>query len=205
MLRLELATLSIRTGTAAGALQGIERYMARYTGAGTLAGVWTTEVGVLNQILLLRSFAIAEALFDERARVIESGEFFGASEQLSGCTFETWAPYPFVTPQLAGTLGAFYELRVYGIKPGGMRPTLAAWKAAVPARVKLSPIVVAAYALDGATPRMLHVCPYANLADRTRIRGEAVATGGWPPTSGPEWQTIMQSTICVPAKFSPLR
>jgi hypothetical protein len=50
MLRLELATLSIRTATA------------------------------------------AAALFDERARVIESGDFFGASEQLFDCTFETWAP-----------------------------------------------------------------------------------------------------------------
>ena len=205
MLRLELATLSIRTGTAAAALHGIERYMIQYTGAGTLAGVWTAEIGELNQILLLRSFAIADALFDERAGVIESGEFFGASEQLSGCTFETWSPYPFVTPQLSGVFGAFYEVRIYGIKPAGMRPTLAAWQAAVPARVELSPIVVAAYALDGATPRMLHVCPYADLAERTRIRGEAVARGGWPPTSGPDWQTVMRSTICVPAKFSPLR
>ena len=138
----------------------------------------------LNRILLLRSFVAPDARFDERARVIESGDFFGASEQLSDCTFETWAPYPFVKPQLSGMLGAFYEVRVYGIKPAGMRPTLAAWEAAIPARAKLSPIVVAGYALDGATPRMLHVCPYADLGERTRIRGEAVATGIWPPKGG---------------------
>lgn len=205
MLRLELATLSIRTATAAAALQGIERYMARYTGAGTLAGVWTAEIGGLNRILMLRSFDGTDDLLDERARVIESGDFFGASGELVDCTFETWAPYPFVKPQLSGALGAFYEVRVYGIKPAGMRPTLAAWEAAIPARVKLSPIVVAAYALDGATPRMLHVCPYADLGERTRIRAEAVSSDVWPPKGGPDWLTVMQSTIAVPAKFSPLR
>ena len=205
MLRLELATLSIRTATAAAALQGIERYMAQYTGAGTLAGVWTAEIGGLNRILMLRSFDGTDDLLDERARVIESGDFFGASGELVDCTFETWAPYPFVKPQLSGALGAFYEVRVYGIKPAGMRPTLAAWEAAVPARVKLSPIVVAAYALDGATQRMLHGCPYADLGERTRIRAEAVSAGVWPPKGGPDWLTVMQSTIAVPAKFSPLR
>ena len=205
MLRLELATLSIRTATAAAALQGIEQYLAQYTGAATLAGVWTAEIGGLNRILMLRSFDGTDDLFDERARVIESGDFFGASGELVDCTFETWVPYPFVKPQLSGALGAFYEVRVYGIKPGGMRPTLAAWEAAIPARVKLSPIVVAAYALDGATPRMLHVCPYADLGERTRIRAEAVSSGIWPPKGGPDWLTVMQSTIGVPAKFSPLR
>jgi hypothetical protein len=171
MLRLELATLSIRTATAAVALAGIERYTGQQKSAGTLAGVWTAEIGSLNRILLLRSFDAPDALFEERARIIESGDFFGASEQLVECTFETWAPYPFVKPQLAGAMGAFYEVRVYGIRPAGMRPTLAAWEAAIPARIMLSPIVVAAYALDGATPRMLHVCPYGDLNERTRVRG----------------------------------
>ena len=150
MQRLELATLSIRTATAAAALQGIERYAGQHKGPGAFAGVWTAEIGTLNRILVLRSFDAQDELFAERARIVESGDFFGASDQLVDCTFETWAPYPFVKPQLAGAFGAFYEVRIYGIRPAGMRPTLAAWEAAVPARTKLSPIVVAAYALDGA-------------------------------------------------------
>ena len=205
MQRLELATLSIRTATPAAALQGIERYAGQHKGPGAFAGVWTAEIGTLNRILVLRSFDAQDELFAERARIVESGDFFGASDQLVDCTFETWAPYPFVKPQLAGAFGAFYEVRIYGIRPAGMRPTLAAWEAAVPARTKLSPIVVAAYALDGATPRMLHVCPYADLNERTRVRGEAVSSGIWPPKGGPDWLTVMQATICVPAKFSPMR
>ena len=202
---LELATLSIRTGTAAAAVQGIERYTNQYKSSGKPAGVWTAEIGGLNRILVLRSFDACDELFSERARTIESGDYFGASDELVDCTLETWSPYPFVKPQLAGAFGAFYEVRIYGIKPTGMRPTLAAWEAAIPARIKLSPIIVAAYALDGATPRMLHVCPYADLSERMRVRGEAVSSGIWPPKGDPDWLTVMQATICTPAKFSPLR
>ena len=56
MQRLELATLSIRTATAAAALQGIERYAGQHKGPGAFAGVWTAEIGTLNRILVLRSF-----------------------------------------------------------------------------------------------------------------------------------------------------
>ena len=112
MQRLELATLSIRTGTAAAALQGIERYTAQCNGPGTLAGMWTSEIGGLNRILVLRSFDAKDELFAERARVIESGDFFGTSEQL---------------------------------------------------------------------------------------------VDAWPPKEGPDWLTVMQAAICMPAKFSPMR
>lgn len=47
--------------------------------------------------------------------------------------------------------------------------------------------------------------PYADLNERSRIRGEAVAADIWPPKGGPDWLTVMQSTICIPARFSPLR
>ena len=205
MKRLEVATLSIRTATIAAALQGIERYAGQQRGPGTLCAVWTAEIGGLNRILIVRAFDGRDDLLAERARIVESGDFFGASEQMIDCTFETWAPFPFVTPKLDGEFGGVYEFRVYGVKPTGIRPTLAAWEAAAPGRTRLSPIVLAAYALDGATPRIMHACPYADLNERSRVRAEAVAAGVWPPKGGPDWLTVMQSTICIPAKFSPLR
>jgi hypothetical protein len=100
---------------------------------------------------------------------------------LADCTFETWAPYPFVKRNCRDARRVL-QVRVYGISPRAGHTR--AWKRQF-RRGQLSPIVVAAYALDGATPRMLHVCPYADLGERTRIRGEAVATGIWPPRVGP--------------------
>src|SRR3546814_14351739 len=62
----------------------------------------------------------------------------------------------------------------------------------------LSHLVGAMYALDGTTPRFLNIWPYASLNDRSRIRGEAVAQGIWPPKGGPANLTTMESTIYMP-------
>jgi hypothetical protein len=137
--------------------------------------------------------------------MLVDGDMFGANEYLTGMSLDTYAPFPFFAPLEGGAFGPVYEVRVYGIKPGGVAPVISAWRDALPAREKMSRILLAGYALDGATPRMLHICPYASVADRMRIRSEAVAAGIWPPKGGPDWLTTMQSTIFVPAKFSPLQ
>jgi len=205
MTRYEFATLAIQTGTAAKALAGIERYLAAHAERATLFAVWTAEIGTLNRIQIVRGFASSDAMAAERERMLRDGDLFGAAEFLTGLALDTYAPFPFFAPLAPGVFGNVYEVRVYGIKPTGLQPVLAAWEAAVPERQKHSPLIFAGYALDGAAPRMVHVCPYAGVDERTRIRGEAVAAGIWPPRGGPDWLTDMQSTIFLPAKFSPLR
>ncbi|MHB8494438.1 MAG: NIPSNAP family protein [Casimicrobiaceae bacterium] len=205
MMRLDVATLSIHTGKAAAAQSKIEHYFKAGQGAGTLCASWTAELGDLNRVLVLRAFDDSAALHAERERMLVSGDVFGASEHLIDVTFEAYAPFPYFPPRLSGTFGGVYEFRVYRIKPTGIKPVLAAWETALPPRTRLSPIVFVGYALDGVTPRMLHICPYRDLAERTRIRAEAVASGEWPPKGGPDWLTVMDSTICIPAAFSPLR
>jgi hypothetical protein len=204
MTRYEFATLSIHTGTAAKALAGIERYLTANADGGKLFAVWTAEIGTLNQIQIVRGFSSSDAVHAERERMLRSGDLFGATEFLTGLALDTYAPFPFFAPLPTGAFGGVYEVRVYHIKPAGLQPVLTAWEAAVPARQKFSPILLAGYALDGATPRMVHICPYDSVDQRTRIRGEAVAAGIWPPKGGPDWLTDMQSTIYLPAAFSPL-
>jgi hypothetical protein len=204
MTRYEFATLSIQTGTAGKALAGIERYLDTNANRGKLFAAWTAEIGSLNQIQIVRGFESSDVLHAERTRMLESGDLFGATETLTGLALDTYAPFPFFAPLPTGAFGAVYEVRVYHIKPAGLRPVLSAWEAAIGERQKLSPILLAGYALDGAVPRMVHICPYAGVDARTRIRGEAVSSGIWPPKGGPDWLTTMQSTIFIPAKFSPL-
>jgi hypothetical protein len=205
MQRYDVVTLSIRTGTAGKALEGIDKFLSRTASKSTLLAVWTAEIGALNRIQIVRGYPDVATQAQERERMLVDGDLFGANEFLTGASMETYAPFPFFEPMPTGAFGPVYEVRVYGIKPGGVAPVIAAWRDAVPARVKLSRILIAAYALDGATPRMLHICPYPSVNDRTRIRGEAVAAGIWPPKGGPDWLTTMESTIYVPAKFSPLQ
>ena len=205
MKRYEFATLSIQTATNGKVLAGVERYLEAHAAGAMLHAVWTPEIGTLNRIQIVRSFDSSDALHAERERMLVDGDLFGATEFLTGLDFATYASFPFVAPLATGAHGAVYEVREYRIKPAGLRHTLAAWEAALPARQKLSPILFAGYALDGAVPRMVHVCPYPGVDERTRIRGAAVAAGIWPPVGGPNWLSDLQSTICVPAPFSPLR
>ena len=204
MTRYEFATLSIQTGTAAKALAGIERFLDSNASAAELFAVWTAEIGTLNRIQIVRGFGTSDALHAERQRMLESGDLFGASEYVTGLSLDTYAPFPFFATLPTGAFGAIYEVREYHIRPAGLGPVLAAWEAAIGPRQKLSPLLLAAYALDGAAPRMVHICPYPGVDERTRIRGEAVGAGIWPPKGAPDWLTTMHSTIYLPAKFSPL-
>jgi NIPSNAP protein len=206
MTRYEFASLTVQMGTAGKALAGMEQYFKANAGKGKLFAVWSAEIGMaLNQFLIVRGFDSSDAMHDERQRMLESGDLFGVSDCVANLSFEAFQPFPFFPPLQAGSFGTIYEVRYYGIKPTGIRPVLSAWEAALPERLKLSKILLAGYALDGVTPRMVHICPYNGVDERTRIRGDAVAAGIWPPKGGPDWLTTMQVWIYNPTKFSPLR
>jgi hypothetical protein len=105
----------------------------------------------------------------------------------------------------SGIQGPVYEIRTYGIKPGGVQPTIDLWEQAVPARDKLSPCVIAMVALDGPL-RFTNIWAYTSLDVRSKARGDAVAQGIWPPKGGPAHLTTqMLSTIAMPTAVSPLK
>ncbi|GGF04215.1 NIPSNAP family protein [Aliidongia dinghuensis] len=200
----EIATLSIRFGTAAQAVAGIADYVKAPDALGRLLGCWTTDIGDLNQILVLRGFDGAASLIAERERALGTTNPFGCGAAITALTFDSYAPFPFLPPVEPGKYGSVYEIRTYRLKHGGVPPTIAAWAAAMPARGRLSPLTLAMYALDG-PPRFTHIWPYASLDARAAIRSDAVAQGIWPPKGGPDWLTgEMRSVIGLPTAISPL-
>jgi NIPSNAP len=102
-----------------------------------------------------------------------------------------------------GRYGSVYEIRTYEMVPGGLPAALAGWQAAVPERVKLSPLIIAMYALDGPS-RITHIWPYPGLDARMAIRKQAYASDVWPPRGTPENIREGTSTIAFPTDFSPL-
>ena len=105
----------------------------------------------------------------------------------------------------SGIQGPVYEIRTYGIKPGGVQPTIDLWEQYVPARHKLSPCVVAMVAIDGPL-RFTNIWAYESLNARSQARADAVAQGSWPPKGGPApLTTHMVSTIALPTAVSPLK
>jgi hypothetical protein len=94
------------------------------------------------------------------------------------------------------------EMRTYQLKPRSLPETLKRFGEALPARVKFSPLGGFWSTDVGALNRIIHVWPYANLAEREHIRAEAVKSGAWPPKVG-EFIEHMESKILLPAPFSP--
>ena len=205
----EIATMTLPFGTAAQAAQQVDAF-ARAPGAGgELLACWSSDIGVLNQMIVLRGFADRAALDAERRRTLASASPFGCGELYQRLELASYVGFDWIRPvrptNESAIAGPVYEIRTYGIKPGGVTKTSELWAEYLPAREKLSPCVVAMLALDG-PPRFTNIWAYPSLDARSRIRADAVAQGIWPPKGGPAWLTTdMVSTIALPTAGSPLK
>ena len=205
----ELATMILPFGTAGQAATNVQAFATAPQAQGELLGCWFTDIGVLNQMIVLRSFASLEALQAERERTQQSASPFGCGQIYQSLEQQSYKGFPWMKPVRpsaeSGITGPVYEIRTYGIKTGGVQPTIDLWAQCVPARDKLSPCVVAMVALDGPL-RFTNIWAYDSLNARSQIRSEAVAQGIWPPKGGPAHLTTnMVSTIAMPSAVSPLK
>lgn len=198
-MRYEMLTLDVKLVGAGAALAGVK---AREDGR--LGSCWTTEIGELNQNLTLAEFADDATLQAERQKLFAKANPLGAGAAIKEMRFETYAPFPWAPPPVAGSHGKVYEIRTYKLKHSGLNPTIAAWEAAMPRRSQSSPLSLIRYALDGA-PHITQLWPCASLEVGAKARGDSVAAGAWQPKGGPDWLTgDMRSKIGLPAAFSPL-
>lgn len=201
----DLTTLTVRPGTTPAALAGLKEWLAGGSPAGELLACWFTELGALNQILLIRGYADAAAVSADRDAVARSANPFGIAALTTGAVSDSYASFPFMPRIGTGECGPVFEVRTYTLKPDGLAKTIALWEAAVPNRIKLSPLLCALYGLSGMTPRFVHIWPYASLDVRQSIRAEAVRAGVWPPPGGPDQLVAQQADIYFAAPFSPIR
>lgn len=205
----ELATMTLPFGTAAQAAQNVQTYCTDTAAGGELLGCWFTDIGVLNQMVVLRGFEALAALQSERERTQKHSNPLGCGEIFQSLEQHSYQGFPWMKPVRpsaeSGIAGPVYEIRTYGIKPGGVQPTIDLWEQYVPPREKLSPCVVAMVALDGPL-RFTNIWAYESLNARSQIRADAVAQGIWPPKGGPAHLTTqMVSTIALPTAVSPLK
>ena len=201
----QVTVLTVPVGTTPQALPRIQEHEATVQRAGRLLACWYAEIGVLNRIMLIHSYDGEAARAADHVRLLETGNPYGIGDLVSAMQVDTYAPFPFLPNVEPGEAGPFYEVRVYGLKPDGLAPTIEAWHRAVGPRTELSPLTVAMYALDGAAPRFMNIWPYRSLDARQHARNAAVQQGIWPPKGGPAHLTTLESGIWLPAAFSPLR
>ena len=208
-MHYELATLTLPFGTAATAAQAVQAFCTAPEAQGELLACWFTDIGPLNQMIVLRGFADLAQLQAERERTQHSASPFGCGEIFQKLEQHSYRGFPWMKPvrpsAQSGITGPVYEIRTYGIKPGGVQPTIDLWEQYVPPREQLSPCVVAMVALDGPL-RFTNIWAYPTLDARSKARADAVAQGIWPPKGGPAHLTTdMFSTIALPTAVSPLK
>ena len=205
----ELATMTLPFGTAGNAATQVQAFSSAADAKGELLGCWFTDIGVLNQMVVLRGFASLADLQAERDRTQKSSSPFGCGDIYQSLEQHSYQGFPWMKPVRpsteSGINGPVYEIRTYGIKPGGVQATIDLWEQYVPPREKLSPCVVAMVALDGPL-RFTNIWAYPTLDARSKARAAAVAQGIWPPKGGPaHLTTAMVSTIALPSAVSPLK
>jgi hypothetical protein len=94
------------------------------------------------------------------------------------------------------------EMRTYTLQPGTVPQFEDRFGQALPNRAKVSPLAAFWHTEVGPLNQVIHVWPYENLEERTRLRAEATKLEGWPPNVR-EFVVDQKSQIFIPAPFSP--
>jgi NIPSNAP len=198
----DVTIFTVRPGTHPQALAVLGKTL---TNDQALLACWYSDIGRVNQILLIRSIADPADALAARLASLESKNPFGIAEFIVDMAMDTYVSFDFLPPMQSGAFGPCYEVRTYVLKPGGVGPTIELWRKAVPGRLTVSPLLAAMTSVSGAVPRFMHIWPYKSFDERARLRDQAVADGVWPPPGGPGLLVSQQVDIYLPAAFSPLR
>jgi hypothetical protein len=198
----DITILTVRPGTHPQALAVLGKTLG---GDAALRACWYSEIGALNQIMLIRQAADAVANLAARLAALTATNPFGIGEFVAAMAMDTYVSFDFMPPLRPGEFGPCYEVRTYLLKPDGLAPTIELWRRAVPGRATVSPVLAAMTSVSGAVTRFLHIWPYRSLDERARLRDKAVTDGVWPPPGGPSHLAAQQADVYLPAAFSPIR
>jgi hypothetical protein len=200
----ELRTTRVRPGGVPEFERLLESTLATRQEHSRLIGCWHTEIGPLLQVIELSSFEDRSHHAQATQAMSEAGGWPPSNGDLvQGAEVEVLEPTPFMRP-LDGSqqqVGPFFELRIYQAKTGLVPKIIERWAPMVPGREELSPLLGAWHSDLG---RWFHLWPYPDLAERSRIRQEAVQRGVWPPDTS-ALLLSQENKILLPASFSPLR
>ena len=203
----EMRTYLLKPGTVPQAEQAFADKIAERVKLSPLAGFWRTEVGDLNKIIHIWTYKDINERNEIRAKAVQMKLWPPAiADFVLEMESKILHSAPFSPNFQPGTHGNIYEFRTYTYGPGSIPKVIESWGNRIKQRTALSPLIFAGFTDIGPLNQWVHVWAYKNMGERERIRGEAVAAGIWPPPRHESVQLLKQeSTLCIPASFSPLR
>jgi hypothetical protein len=171
-----------------------------------LAAFWHTEVGPLNEIIHVWGYKdLAERARIRAEAAKEANWPPKIREFIVDQNVEVLNPFPFIPDITPGTLGPIFEIRRYTLAAGSLPGVMKRWEAALPARIKLSPLVTAGGVEFGGANRFIHIWAYKSLDERAAVRNKAREMGVWPPPGGSDSLLTMANKIMLPSAFSPVQ
>jgi hypothetical protein len=201
----EVRTYMLKPGTVAECEQRFAEALPYREKYSKLGAFWHTEIGPLNQIIHVWPYESLQQRTDIRAQAAQDPHWPPKILDLvESMESQIFVPAPFMRPLTPRKLGNIYEMRTYLYKPGSMPEVLQRWAEAIAQRETLSPLAACWYSEIGGLNTFVHIWPYADLAERSRIRAESLQLSQWPPKTR-EFLLSQSTKILVPAAFSPLQ
>lgn len=171
-----------------------------------LTAFWHTEIGPLNEIIHVWGYRDLAERARIRAEAAKDPNWPPKiREFVVDQDVEVLTPFPFVPDIAPATLGPIFEIRRYSLTAGSLPGVMKRWESGLPARTKLSPLVLAAGVEFGGANRFVHIWAYKSMDQRLEIREQARKAGIWPPPGGGDELLAQSSKIVMPSAFSPLR
>ena len=171
-----------------------------------LTAFWHTEIGPLNEIIHVWGYKDLAERAKVRAEAAKDTNWPPKiSEFIRKMRAEIVNAFDFVPTPTPGKMGPIFEIRYYTLKGGTLPATAEGWKAKLPDRIKLSPVVLAGGVEFGKANGFVHIWAYQSMDQRMQVRDEARKKGVWPPGGGGDRLISQQNKIVMPSAFSPLQ
>jgi hypothetical protein len=208
----ELRTYTVKQGTLADVVKAASTVSRDIRGDnyGKLEGYWSTDIGPLNQVMHLWSYAD----LNERARLraeLAKNPRWGAEYlpliRPHVVRQEIRLLDAIVPPTAPARTPNVYEFRNYRAKVGAVRQWAEMIKKVLPAREKYSKIVGLWITEAPQVNEACHIWAYTDLNHRAQVRAEAIKDpdfGAFIKEAAPLLEE-MHSTIMLPAAHSPLK
>src|SRR5262249_61449809 len=94
----DVTIITVRPGTHPDALLRLQQQASEVAPAGELFACWDSELGGLNQILLIRSCGEEDRLVAQRPAMLQSQKPFGLSDFIIGMPLDMSFSFPFLPP-----------------------------------------------------------------------------------------------------------
>lgn len=203
----ELRTYTVKPNSAPEVVKRFGDAMPTRQKYSPLVGLWTVDIGPLNQVVHMWRYNSLQERADIRAAAVKdpSGDWPPKiTDYLVNMSSDILVPSE-VNDPLDGPRewGNLYELRMYTFPSGAARNVLKHFSESVERRRQIYPLGGFFMSDLGELNRFYQLWPYKNWAHRDECRAKYNGTDIWPPHTEerPVHQLVRHM---VPAPFSPL-